>query len=286
MINKLLSTVQNVAAGVIASVKIEPENLTLNNILFKLGGTTFDKTKIDWIKVKVGSKVIWDLTLAQLDKINNYKNSVNNTAYLMLDFAERDQAIFPVKEAGGLDLMALLTLGTVVVEIKISATAVAPTLDAMGYFTRNQGNPWVLKYLPTPFSRSAAGDPVLPTQFRGAVVKRVWLDYDGTDWGATTNGNVSRLQVKKNGFEIFNQSCRDNRFMQTHFKKVPQSRLFVADFIVDNNHDAHVGTIRTEKTAGGPMQVYDNFEFKATLTDATGSNITIISEVLDSVTNL
>lgn len=286
MINKPLPTVDNVAPGVTATVKIEPENLTLLGVLLRLGGTTFDKTKIEWIKVKVGSKTIWDVTMAQLNKINGYKNSFDNSAYVLLDFVERDQALFPVKEAGGLDLMALLSLGKVVVEVRIAATAVAPTIDAYGYYSRNQGNPWVLKYLRTPFSRSAAGDPVLPTQFRGAVLKRLGLDYTGTNWGATTDGNVKRVEVKKNGFVIFDQTCRDARLLQTHNKKVPQANMFMVDFIVDNNHDAHVATIRREKTAAGAIDVYDNFEVKATLTDAGGSNIDIISEVLDSVTNL
>lgn len=286
MINKPLPTVNNVFPGVTATLTIEPENLTLTGIKLRLGGTTFDKTKINWIKVLAGSKVLWDLTMAQIDKINGYKNGASDNAYVLLDFIERDQAIFPVKEAGGLDLMSLLSLGKVIVQINIAGTAVAPTIDAEGYFTRAQSNPWVLKYLRTPFSRNSAGSPVLPVQPRGAVLKRLWLDYSGTNWGATTNGNVSRLEVKKNGFVIFDETCRDARFMQSQYKKVPQANMYVCDFILDNNHDAHVATIHTEKVNGQNVQVYDNFEFKAYLTDAGGSNIDIITEVLDSVSNL
>jgi hypothetical protein len=282
MFNKPLPTVDNVAAGITATVKVPVENLTLLGVILRLGGTTFDKTKIDWIKVKVGSKTIWDLTMAQIDKINGYKNSFTNNAYVLLDFAERDQSLFPMKEVGGLDLRALAGTGQVIIEIRIAATAVAPTIDAMGLFSLNQGNPWVLKFLRTPFSRASAGDPVLPTQFRGAMIKRVWLDYTGTDWGAAADGNVKRVEVKKNSYVIFDQTCRDNRVMQSHFKKVPQSRLYVVDFLIDNNHDAHIQTMHSE----GNLAVYDNFEFKATLTDAGGSNIDIITEALDSVANL
>lgn len=280
--NKPLPTVDNVAAGVTATVKIPVENLTLLGVLLRLGGTTFDKSKIDWIKVKVGTKTIWDLTMNQINKINGYKNSVDNSAYVLLDFTERDQSSFPIKEVGGLDLMSLLGTGQVVIEVRIAATAVAPAIDAQGLYSRTQGNKWVLKLLRTPFSRASAGDPVLPTQFRGAQIKRIWLDYSGTNWGATTDGNVKRVEVKKNGYVIFDRTCRDNRLMQAHFKKVPQSNTFVVDFIEDNNHDAHVATI----SQVNKVPVYDNFEFKATLTDAGGSNIDIITEALDAIENL
>jgi hypothetical protein len=280
--NKTLPTVENVAVGVTASVKIPVENLTLLGVLLRLGGTTFDKTKIEWIKVKVGTKTIWDLTMAQINKMNGYKNSFDNAAFVLLDFTERDQALFPVKEGGGLDLMALLGVGQVIVEIRIAATAVAPTIDAEGIFSRNQGNPWVLKMLRTPYSRAAAGSPVLPMNPRGALLKRVWLDYTGTNWGAAADGNVSRVEVKKNGYTIFDRTCRDNRVMQSHFKKVPQANMYVIDFIEDNNHDAHVQTVRAQ----GNISVYDEFEFKSTLTDAGGSNIDIITEALDAIGNL
>jgi hypothetical protein len=284
--NKALPTVENVNPNVTATLKIPVENLTLLGILLRLGGTTFDKTKINWIKVLVGTKTIWDLTMAELDKVNGYKNSFSNNAFVLLDFAERDQAIFPVKEAGGLDLMALLGVGQVIVQINIASSAVAPTIDATGIYTRNQGNPFVLKFKREPFSRASAGEPVLPLQPRGAVMKRVWLDYSGTDWTSTANGNVSKVVLKKNGFVTFERTDLENRIMQAHYKKVPQSRMYVIDFLEDNNHDAHVQTVSNQKTNSGVLSVYDNFELKATIGDAGGSNIDVITEVLDSIANL
>lgn len=280
--NKTLPTVENVVAGLTATVKIPIEPLTLLGVLLRLGGTTFDKTKIDWIKVKVGTKTIWDLTMAQINKINNYKNSFDNSAFVLLDFTERDQALFPVKEVGGLDLMPLLATGQVIIEIRISGTAVAPTIDATGIYSREQGNKWIKKFKREPYSRASAGEPVLPTQFRGAQIERVWLDYTGTNWGAAADGNVKRVEIKKNGYTIFDRTCRENRIMQSHFKKVPQANMYVIDFLEDNNHDAHVQTISTVND----VAVYDNFEFKATLTDAGGANIDVISEVLDTIDNL
>ncbi|MFX5634527.1 hypothetical protein ABTE18_22200, partial [Acinetobacter baumannii] len=74
----------------------------------------------------------------------------------------------------------------------------------------------------------------LPLNFRGALIKRVWSFYAGTSWTAGANGNVNRMEVKKNGQVIFDQTCLEARFVQVSFKKTPQANLYVTDFIVDN----------------------------------------------------
>lgn len=283
MWNKPLKQVIGVAANSVATLGIDAENATLVGIKFTLTGTTFDTSKINRVKVKVGPKVIWDLTGAQLLAINAYKNGASNTRYLWLDFAERDQAGFPMKEVGGLDLMSLLPIGLVTVELTIDSTAVAPVITAQGYFEPAQGNAVVLKYMNYTQTQGFAGKQTLNLSFKGAMVKRILDFYTGTDWGATTNGNVSRIECKKNGVVFYDQYDLDARFDQSQFKKVPQSRLFVADFIVDNNHNAMVSTMR--KLQSGVM-VYDSFEINAYLTDAGGTNSTVLVEVLDQVDNL
>jgi hypothetical protein len=282
MFNKPALQFVGVAAGQIATLRIPAEQFTLVGIKLLLSGTTFDKTKIDRVRVKIGPRVIWDFLGTQINAINNYKNGADNSKYLLLDFTERDQAVFPVKEMGGLDLMQLLPIGEVFIEVYINAGAVAPVLNAINYFEPAQGNGYVLKYAPFSFTQSAAGKFTLPLSLRGALLKRLHLFYTGTNWGATTNGNLSRLECKKNGLVFFDQMDLDNRFDQAQFKKVPQANHFVADFLVDNNHDAHIMTMR--KTPQG--MVYDAFEFNAYLTDAGGATVTAIAEVLDAPTNL
>lgn len=282
MFNKPAQQFVGVAAGSIATLRIPAEEFTLVGTKLILGGTTFDKTKIDRIRVKIGPRVIWDLLGTQINSINNYKNGADNAAYLILDFTERDQAIFPVKEVGGIDLMAVLPIGEVFIDVFINAGAVAPTLTAINYFEPAQQNSYVLKFVPFTFTQAAAGKFTLPLSLRGALLKRLHLFYTGTNWGAAANGNLSRLEAKKNGLVFFDQYDRDARFDQAQFKKVPQAQLYVADFLVDNNHDAHIMTMRQTKQG----MVYDAFEFNAYLTDAGGATVTAIAEVLDAPTNL
>ena len=283
MFNKPLLQVVGVAAGSTATLRIAAEAATLVGVNLKLGGTTFDSSKINRVRMKIGPRVIWDLTGAQLIAINAYKNGATNSAYLWIDMSERDQAPFPVKEIGGIDLMAVLPVGEVYLEIFIASTAVAPTITAQGFFERSQGNAAILKYVPFSFTQAAAGKFTLPLSMRGALMKRLWLFYTGTNWTATVDGNLSRLEAKKNGLVFFDMNDTDARFMQNQNKKVPQANLLVADFIVDNNHDANVATMR--QTPQGQL-VYDAFEFNAYLTDVGGSTVQVIAEVLDSVTNL
>lgn len=282
MYNKPLLQAVGVAPGAIATIRVPAEEFTLIGAKFNLSGTTFDKTKINRVRVKVGPRVIWDLTYDQLNKINNYKGGADNSKVLLLDFTERTQPIFPVKEVGGLDLMTLLPVGEVYIELYIDATAVAPVIDGVGYFEQRQGNPWVLKFITFPFTQSSAGKFTLPLQPRGALIKRIWLHYTGTNFTATANGNVSRVEVKKNGLTVYDQSDLSNRFDQAQFKKTPQANCFVVDFIIDDNHDAHVATIRNTQSG----QVYDTFEFNTFLTDGAGTTVNAVMEVLDSPTNL
>ena len=290
MFNKPLLQVVGVAPGATATLRIAAEASTLVGIKLSLGGTTFDNTHISRMRLKIGPRVIWDLTGPQILAINAYKNNGANGAnphYLWIDFSERDQAHFPVKELGGIDLMAVLPVGEVYLEIFIDSAAVAPTITAQGYFEQSQGNAAVLKYVPFSFTQSAAGKFTLPLSLRGALMKRLWIFYTGTDGGGVTNSNLSRMECKKNGIVFFDQMDLDARFDQIQFKKVPQSHLFVCDYIVDNNHNANVATMRSVAQAGGGSTlVYDAFEFNAYLTDPTGTTANVIAEVLDSVTNL
>lgn len=283
MFNKPLQQVVGVAAGAVATLRIPAEEFTLVGVKLALSGTTFDKTHISRVRVKVGPRVIQDLTYDQLNKLNKYKNGADNLKYLLLDFTERDQALFPMKSVGGLDLMSLATtVGEVFIEIYIAGTAVAPVIGAVGYFEQMQDNPWVVKYLPYSFTQAASGRFTLPLQFRGALLKRLHLHYTGSDWTAAANGNVERLECKKNGIVFFDQTCLDNRFDQTQHQKVPQANTFVADFIIDGNPDAVIKTIRKSESG----LIYDSFEFNAYLKDAGGATVNVIAEVLDTATNL
>ncbi len=259
MLLQPLPTFNNVVATGVATLKVPKYALTLNRILLRLGGTAFTKAMITDIKIKLGVRTVYNITGPLLDAINKYKGLYDDAAHLTIDFNERDATTLPGKEIGGYDLSKL---DDMTLEITITG-ATAPTLAATGFFTAPQDNDLIEKVLYFPTSTSVAGKFPINFNPMGALIKRVFFFYAGTDWGNGTNGNLNRLEVKKNGLVIHDADCVDNRFISKEYQKVPQSKLYVYDPMVDNNASGMLVTsdavsleFNTFLTAGDAIQCY------------------------------
>lgn len=286
MFNKPMQPFQNVAAGAIATLRVMPEQLTLMGVMFALGGTTFDTSHISFVRLKVGARTVIDVTGAELLRINAYKGeAITSNKILLLDFAEQDQTL-PVREIGGYDLMALLELGEITIEVGIAAGAVAPTLEGFGFYTPSQRNPLIKKYIRYVFPATVAGDNALAINLRGAQLQRLYLTYTGTDWTASANGNLSRVEVKRDGVVIHDLQCLRLRSLQGRMRpaRVPQSRTYIYDPIIDDNPAGMIRTVNTVRNGSGVIEIPASLEFKAVCTAA--DVITAVAEVLDAPANL
>lgn len=87
-----------------------------------------------------------------------------------------------------------------------------------------------------------------------------------------TDGNVSRMEVIKNGEAVWDFQCTEARQLQKQHGFIPQSKMTVVDFEVDNWPD---GSLKTSDA--------DTLEIAATLTAA--DTLTLYAEVLDSPSN-
>jgi len=268
MILQKLPPFLNVVNSGIASLKIPKYSMTLTRLVLGLGGTSFTKAMIANIRIKAGVRIIYDVTGPVLDLINQYKGIQANAGYLTIDFTERDAATLVGKEIGGYDL---LNMDDLTVEVTI-AGATAPTLTATAYLVPTQNNPLIQKVLTFQVSTTASGKLAIPFNPKGALVKRLHLIYEGTDWTGTTNGNINRMEVKKNGIVIFDQSDLDNRFAQQEYRKVPQSKHFCVDFLQDNN--ASGALVTQDATA---------LEWNAYLT--AGDTVNVFAELIDLPNN-
>lgn len=251
MIKVRLPDFANVVEGGTATLKIPRYLLTLQRIMLRLGGTTFDATDVAFIRVKIGARTVWSVESQggksggeYLDAMNKYRGITGSVLHLVIDFTERDFASVVAREIGGIDLSKLAE--DVYVEVGISGST-APTLYAVGYFTPPQGeseDPRQLmkKLVAVPYSFSAGGRFLLPFEPKGALLQRVHVFYGGTDWSASTDGNLSKIEVKKNGLIVFDPPALDNRYGQTEYGKVPQSKCFTIDFVEDNNPGAALVT--------------------------------------------
>ena len=245
MINQKMPAFLPVAAGQKAILKVPRYDMTLTRLQLRLGGT-FTKAQCEEIWVKVGTHAIWETNGADLDKMNNYKGLFADAVHLTLDFTERDAEDIIGKEIGGIDLGKLAD--DLYIEVKIAAGASNPTLSAIAFLTPPQGSDkdpeqLVKKLVRITTPSLASGRQDINFNPQGALIQRNFIMYTGADWTTSADGNVKDLRVKKNGVPLFDDiGCLDARFIQQEYRKVPQSRVFCWDPIVDNNQSGAVVT--------------------------------------------
>lgn len=269
MILQKLPPFTNVIADGVAMLRMPRYAMTLTRLVLRLGGTAFTKAMIADIKIKLGVRTVYNISGPLLDAINKYKGIQDDDSYLTIDFTERDAPTIQGKEIGGYDLSQIRDEVTFEVTI---AGATAPTLEAIAFMTPPQGNALIQKILYFPTSSAVAGK--FPIQFNpmGALIKRVHFFYSGDDWDVGVDGNVSSLEVKKNGLVIWDMSCRDARFVQSEYQKFPQPKHYVYDPIVDNNANGMLVTADAK-----------SLEFNTTL--AAPDSIRVYVELLDAPYN-
>ncbi|SRR6266567_2857544 len=280
MIHNRLPEFNQVSAGKTSQLRIPAYQLTLKRMQLRFGGTLMNAGLINEIRLKLGTSTRWSASGAQLLGINGYKAIAAGALFLPLDFSERDFRSILGEEIGGWDL-ALLN-DPLYLEVDIGAGASAPTMYANAWFTPPQIDPnkkdqgqLVQKYVRATFQANAIGNTrnQLPFDPKGALIKRVFLTYTGTDHTPSADGNLNKLEVKKNGGVVWEQTCLDARESQFEYDKVPQSKTYVADFTLDNNLS---GALKTADAQA--------LEFNAFLTAA--DQITAIFDVLDKPYNL
>lgn len=245
MIVQRLTEFNPINPGQVATVKVPRYALSLNRIGLRLGGTTFTKALIKKIEIKIGTRPVWVIdsvgALAAgtiLDMINKYKGIFDQATNLTIDFTERDFLTIAAKEVGAIDMSKISD--DVYVNITIDATAVAPTLYGYMFLTPPQGKDieegqLISKIVGIPYSYANGGRQLVGFDPKGALLKRIYTTFTGTNGTATAESNLSKFEVKKGGYTTFEQLSTDNKFLQQEYRKVPQSGLFVTDLTFDNN---------------------------------------------------
>ena len=162
-----------------ALLRIPKYKLTLNRIKLKLGGTSLTKAMLTRIRLKIGTKPVWECTGARLDQIQKYKGIRAHDKFVVLDFNEPGAPDIVGKEIGGYDMSQLND--DLYLEIDVTG-ATAPTLKAKAFFTPPQDNPLVLKLIPISRYMGAVGKSNFEFDAKGALIKRMFFFYAGTDW--------------------------------------------------------------------------------------------------------
>ena len=190
-------TFQNVAAGATAYVEIPRYALTLLNLTMILGGTSFKKTDIGTIRVRLGSKVLWQFQGVNTGGVNlntiqsyllgntlSFNGLLNPTraSILEIDFTDPRNRHLAGEMIGGID-MTRLPPGKLRIEVTILNTATAPAIDASITWGIPQNNALIKKYLEFPYLAGVAGRNSVPLTPNGAIISRIFFFYTaGLDW--------------------------------------------------------------------------------------------------------
>lgn len=283
---QLLPSFNGLTFGSRASLQIpNGGKQSLGRVILQLGGT-LTKATVSEIVVRIGSRIVFGpVSGTQLDQINGYRGMAQRADCLTIDFTEFDGLSFAAKEIGGIDMQLLRGQG-IFVEVVNTLGSGSPTIVGWAGWTApqfvdrdNDGKANRQEQLIHKLVRyvvPSGGGTRLNWQprFNGAEIKRIHFQYTGTDWTALADGNLFRVESRRNSTAWWDRvNCNANRFMQLEQRKVPQTRTYVLDYVHDNIFS------NTLKTGGNA-----NIEFNLETTSA--DTVTAFVECLDLPGNL
>jgi hypothetical protein len=253
----------NVIAGSTATLTL-PNGMTYERLMLQMGGTTFNKTHITDIRIRVNGKVIHQCGAVDLESINAYSGLATDSGFIVVDFTElfaRDQV--------GQSIGALGTVNGVsqaVIEVDISNAAVLPQLTCWSIISGPRSLAVCNKMLKYTYNIATAGKWPISLPYGnqgGSIIKKIYIK------SSTATG----LEIKKNGTVIHESIKSVNEFWQKENKKTPQAGYYIYDPIVDNNQTDMLNTS-------------DCVSFEVNATFSGSETITVYVEFIDLLGNL
>lgn len=282
MIYLPLNPFNPVANGARATVAIPRYDMSLARIVLNFPGTnSITKSTISEIVLKIGARVVFGpISGAELDALNKYRGLQDRADTLTIDLTERDGLSVIAKELGAIDIPALGGQD-IFLEVMNSASSGTPALTALAGYTSLQFDPskptpdgqFIKKILAYNIPTTGGTQITWTPNFKGAQVQRVHFKFAGTNFSGSTDGNLKRIEVKKNGVAVHDVMDNLNRFLLQEQMKTPQAQFYHLDFVADNVHSAALATADARA-----------LEFNLTLTAA--DTVKAIVEVLDVPNNL
>lgn len=231
-----MPAVQGVSAGAIATLDC-PIGLTYHGLLFTMGGTTFDLSKINTIKVKGNGRTLFEDTGANLDVHNLFEGrSAASATQFYLDF-ERYGLDIPIGQTvaeslRGREMTAIGTgqtpteqspieLTTLQVELEIDGTAVAPTLSCKALQSPSRGLGLIRKRRKFNYFPSGSGEFEISDLPKGDLIDKVYIH--------SANDTIQRVKMETDNFLAFDRVPAENNLIQLDGVRVPQGSLFVID---------------------------------------------------------
>jgi len=248
---------------------------TLHALVFELGGTTFNKTHISNIRVRVDGKDIIDgITGAQLLDLNEYDGITDVTDYLILPFGDPTANTFRGKHLGDIDFS--IYRHPIEIEVAIGA-ATAPTLKV-----------YARAFSVGKVDLNAGFSPVEAASFRAlvrsviqtsAAVTRQSVGVSiGSSAGARLrrvsmfHANLTSVDFRKGSLVKQDDiSAALNNAIGVFAGRVNQSGLYPLDFVVNGDQGESEMTVKPDGTP---------WNLKLAITTSNADTITAFSDIL------
>lgn len=258
MIRVPLPPFQGVQATGTAVIPAIPQGMTYECIVLELGGTAFTLADITAIRVKLGGKVIWNITATDLQSINSYYDITADVARVPLWFADPN--------ARSADEYMLCALDTSVgyssfsIECDI-AGATAPTLVAYALQSApiSRTKPYVGMF------RTLEQQVIAPT---ATGILQSQAISTGTDVGALIkavhlfSANATQLDVSKDGFYLQQNGYRATiQSEEAERGRVIQAGLFSFDPLAGKHYVSEC--VSNLNAAGKPSNLLWNLSISA-----------------------
>lgn len=261
----------NVGTSQSALIDRVPQGRGFDGIMFERGGT-FVATDVEQILVRLGGKVIVDISGQQLDDLNEYYGHTTTTGYHFLWFADPKATRTIAGELQGQIDTQNYTYSDFSIKVKIGASAVTPTLKAWALQSAGKKSPIIRALIKGSHAPGAAGTFTLDVPIgsnQGALIRAV----------AFYHTNITRVDVKKDGLFLQDEGTNGViQALQNDSNRVTQAGQIVYDACVNNNQSNAVPTLKD----GGKSPA--NIEFKVTVSAA--DTIDSYSDVYTTVDNL
>lgn len=250
---------------------------TLEYLVFELGGT-FTKAMITRLLIRFGSKVVWDVTGAQLLSMNLFEGRPNAATVLILPFANSRARHLEQQYIGAPDFGAI-GVRKVTVELTV-AGATNPTLAAWAEIAP----PKLLSPSQNLMFRALLRQPLTPS---AAVIDQAQQINWGQSGGALLRrmhfftALVTKLKIKRDGLDYFEDiSSAVNNAILDENGWDPQANIFTFNAAEDDNELKSLTSIRNDGQGGSlvPQQIL--------LTTSGSGNFDVVSDVFTSLNGL
>lgn len=251
-----LEAFENVGANSVAILNTDRLwPLTCEYISLTLGGGAFTKAMITNIKLRFGTKVVWDLSGSQLNSLNLFEVRTQTTTVLTLPFANHrardlEQMYIPAPD------FSALGVRRVVAEVTIVG-ATTPTLTARASVVP----PKLLSPAQNQLFRALLRTPLAPA---AAVQQQPQMINYGQAGGALLrklhffSNLVTSVGIKRDGLDFFEDvSLADNNALLDEYGWDPQANIYTVNNVYDDNEMKALTSIRDDGQGGSlvPQQI-------------------------------